>query len=606
MTTRRLLTALVLFAVATSFTQALDKPAQRSNVSEAAQAIISAALGRKDSAYRVWEQARDLRAENQQQKFATDFTADSVTVRSGAALCRMTLRSFGYGEALAAVSPAAPQSSLNRVEYRRGQLTEWYVNGPLGLEQGFTLEQPTENANGRPLAIALSLSGNLTPAVDEKRTGLSLKTPDGRSALRYSGLSATDASGKELTSWLELQGTQLLLRVDVAGARYPVVVDPIVQQAELTASDPSDLATLGISVAISGNTVVAGAPGFGGGFGSAYVFVKPSTGWANMTETAELSASDGDGHNEFGYAVAADGNTVVVTGLQNAHGKGAAYVFVKPASGWTNMTQSAELNNSDSAPDDFFGGSVSMSGTTVAVGAMFANSNGAVYVFTPPAARGSFTETAKLTASDGAAGNDLGISVGISGNTIVAGSIGGNGGAGAAYVFVEPAGGWISATQTAELTASDGVQYDGLGSSVGIGGLTGTDTIVAGAPAHGFGAAYVFVQPSGGWANGTQTAELTSATPAVRTLGNSVAISGNNILAGAPGTKSSKGAVLAFTKPAGGWVNMTQSALLLATDGSGGDRFGYSVGLSGNVAAIGAPNFGNAGSQIGAAYVFAP
>ena len=102
----------------------------------------------------------------------------------------------------------------------------------------------------------------------------------------------------------------MLLRVDDAGARYPLRVDPVVQQAELTASDLGGL--LGASVAISGNTIVAGAPEAtvnGNPYqGAVYVFVKPRGGWANATQTARLTASDGaagdglGGGGSFGVA----------------------------------------------------------------------------------------------------------------------------------------------------------------------------------------------------------------------------------------------------------------------------------------------------------------
>jgi uncharacterized repeat protein (TIGR01451 family) len=110
----------------------------------------------------------------------------------------------------------------------------------------------------------------------------------------------------------------------------------------------------------------------------------------------------------------------------------------------------------------------------------------------------SATETAKLTASDGAVGDVLGWSVAVSGGTIVAGApratVAGTYRQGAAYVFVEPAGGWKNATETAKLTAPDGASEDALGFSVGVAGTTvvagSTDAKVGGNAVQG--AAYVF------------------------------------------------------------------------------------------------------------------
>ena len=103
------------------------------------------------------------------------------------------------------------------------------------------------------------------------------------------------------------------------------------------------------------------------------MFTEPGSGWANMTQTAKLTASDGAAGDDFGYSVSISGNTVVV-GASRAtvggnSGQGAAYVFTEPGSGWANMTQTAKLTASDGAADDDFGDSVSISGNTVVVGA---------------------------------------------------------------------------------------------------------------------------------------------------------------------------------------------------------------------------------------------
>src|SRR5262249_12543250 len=146
---------------------------------------------------------------------------------------------------------------------------------------------------------------------------------------------------------------------------------------------------------------------------------------------------------------------------------GAAYVFNQPGDGWRNMKQAAAtLVPSDPASTCFFGASVGISGNTIVVGApqngyyCYATGPGAAYVYVEPPGgwHGVLTETAKLTASDGLKGDALGTSVSVNGNTVVAGAPGAFSftTAGAAYVFVEPAAGWTNMTQTAKLTASDG------------------------------------------------------------------------------------------------------------------------------------------------------
>src|SRR6266478_5679876 len=114
------------------------------------------------------------------------------------------------------------------------------------------------------------------------------------------------------------------------------------QLAELTASDsrgPED--NFGASIAMSGDTIVVGAPFASNTTGAAYVFVKPASGWANMTETAELTASDGYTFLDFGTSVGISGDTIVVGSI----GHNAAYVFTRPAGGWKNMTETAVLSN---------------------------------------------------------------------------------------------------------------------------------------------------------------------------------------------------------------------------------------------------------------------
>jgi len=233
---------------------------------------------------------------------------------------------------------------------------------------------------------------------------------------------------------------------------------------------------------------------------------------------------------------------------------------------------------------DFFGTSVAVSGDTVVVGALHAEiggneSQGSAYVFVKPAEGWvDTTETAKLTASDGAAEERFGVSVAVSGDTIVAGKfLGGNSRQGPAYVFVKPAGGRVNMIETAQLTASDGEPNSSLGESVAVSG----DTVVVG----GF-PAYVFVKPTDGWAGlRTESAKL-------RRGGLPVAVSGDSVVAG----------ILRFTKPVGGWAGVVrETAVLTASDGSPADAFGFSVGVSGDTVVVGAPFKDN---DQGSAYVF--
>jgi hypothetical protein len=407
------------------------------------------------------------------------------------------------------------------------------------------------------------------------------------------------------------------------------------RRAKLTASDGEGHDNLGISVAIDGDTVVVGAWLDGHGRGSAYVFVKPASGWSGrLTESAKLSASEGTPVvGGFGESVAISGGTIVVgeggakvgeNGFQ-----GAAYVFVEPPGGWAgNLTETARLTASDGKRGDFLG-SVAVSGGTVVVAAPGADdSQGAAYVFLEPADgwRGRRTETARLAASDGEADDRFGDHVAVSGGTVVVGAsndgIAGNDGQGSAYLFVEPAEGWGGQlTETAKLKASDGEAGDGLGRAAAVSG----DTVVVGAwrdevgGRQGQGSAYVFVEPAGGWAAElTESAKLTASDGETGdNLGVEVAIAGDMVVVGATGDtiaeNHQQGSAYVFVEPEAGWAgSLHQAAKLWAADGATLDRFGFSVAVAGEAIVVGALLDDFAGGDVprlgrdqGSAYVFA-
>jgi hypothetical protein len=398
-----------------------------------------------------------------------------------------------------------------------------------------------------------------------------------------------------------------------ASAPRPAKPKAWTQLAELTPANRNNQDWFGVSVAISGNTVVAGA--FDSNIettGTAYVFVKPSRGWGNMTQTAVLTPSDGGAG--FGTSVAISGDTIIV-GAANAsnldfhtpqqQGPGAAYVFVKPNTGWTDMTETAKLNASDRANGDAFGYNVSISRDTVAVGALFAHSGaGAAYVFVkPPSGWSTMTQIAELTASDASTFDNMG-SVAISGNTVVTGAYGHNNFRGAAYVFVMPRTGWKDMTQTAEFSSTRANQIYGFSVAV-----RGNTAIVGAVGAHqGVGAAFVYVKPKGGWKNTSMfTARLSAPiSSGVSGLSQGISISGRTIALGAPGTtvgsNQGQGAVLVYVKPKKtGWQTTNSfAAELAASDGAANDNLGVSAAVNCGHIVGGATKSGPPGE----AYVF--
>ena len=592
-----------------------------SSLPPAASGKISAALGKSLAAYKVRTQPNKLLARNPPHNLSVDFTKQGMTIRSGRARWNIGVASYGYGKQTR-LPAAVPEGHSNRVQYRRGTVTEWYVNGPIGIEQGFAIDEPPGANNGSPLIVTLRVGGNVTPrATSSKEVAL---TYDGRPVLRYAGLTAYDSTRRQLPAWIELRGAQLRLEVDDRRAQYPIVIDPWIQTAELTSSDGQGNDQFGWSVAVDGDTVVVGAPthavGSNAGQGAAYVFVKPDSGWADAIQTAELSASGGAANDYFGSSVAINGDTIVVgAGGATVNGyphQGVAYVFVKPAGGWRDMPQAARLAASDGYAGDDFGAAVAINGDNIAVGAPYASigsntEQGAAYVFVKPSDGWvDGWQTAKLTASDGSANDVLGVSVALEGDTVLAGASGatidGNANGGAAYVFVKPPQGWSDGNQSAKLTASDVMPDDYFGVSVAL----NNGTIVVGGPSDFTGSVYVFVPRAGKWNDTLETAKLTaSGSEAPLLLGTSVAISGDTVISGAVGTAAGgnqhQGILFLFVRPPTGWSDMTQTGRLTASDGAEGDYFGRTLALSGSTAVAGAP-FHTVGlnSAQGSAYVF--
>jgi len=213
---------------------------------------------------------------------------------------------------------------------------------------------------------------------------------------------------------------------------------------------------------------------------------------------------------------------------------------------------------------------------------------GAVYVFGEPG--GSWTQVQRLTASDGVPPDEFGWSMTLSGTTLVVSAVR-HAANGAIYVFTQSGGNW---NQAAELTAGDGFADDYFGDKVAISG----NLIVAGAPGHQNeqGAAYVF---TGSGANWKQTGELAASDGEHNDcFGWAVGLSGKTILVGAEQTNADNGAAYVFKKAGSKW---RQASELTAGDGGGGDEFGYSASLSGTTAVIGA---NDADAAAGTAYLY--
>ena len=623
-----LVLAAILFCIPAAFS------AQAPSIS--AQYAISRAIGMDQKGFHVHMTNRGASLENSSQDFTAMLT-DDVGLKI---LCQghhitMRLSSVGAGEKIVIPQVVDVKQRANRIVYDHGLIQQWFVNGPMGLQQGVTInKRPGKNKTGK-LVLSLSVDSDLQPRPAIGSRGVDFVTTDENVVLQYTGLMVVDADTKQLPAHIETHRNQIDIVVDDRKAVYPVIVDPIFQQAKLTASDGAAHDMFGWAVAIQGNTVVVGAPGhdIGGnnGQGAAYVFLKRGNAWANMTQLAKLTASDGTSDDWFGSSVAISNGTIAIgaESAQSGNGSvrsGAAYIYVKPGSGWMNMPETAKLTPTDGIDMDRFGGSIAISGDTVVVGADGANigskhNQGKVYVFVKPGSGWTnMTETAQMTAGDGEAQDFLGSSVSIYGDIVAAGAPGDQSNQGSVYVFKRPQTGWTDIHQTAKLMASDGAPDDYLGFSVAI----DKDTIVTGASDQTLaqvnqGAVYIFVKSGADWIDGNETAKF-MAIDAMKDdhFGYAVAIDGNTIVVGSPYHNRTDrdptglpyyipdmGAVYTFSRPSSGWHDLQAKAAMISSDGQANDHLGKSVAISGSTIVAGVPDQDlNGKTDQGSAYVF--
>jgi len=268
----------------------------------------------------------------------------------------------------------------------------------------------------------------------------------------------------------------------------------------------------------------------------------------------------------------------------------------------TNWTETQKLLPSDGAEEDFFGQSVSLDGDTALIGAYFDDGGqGSAYVYTNTGT--TWTQQAKLVASDGEAGDWFGYSVSLQGDTALIGAYMDDDTAehcGSAYVFVRSDTTW---TQQSKLLAADGAYLDAFGAGVSL----SEDTALIGTPGDddnglNSGSAYVFTRSGTIW---TQQAKLLASDGATEdTLGWSVSADGDTALIGAGADDDNgadSGSAYVFTRTGITW---TQQQKLLASDGAAGDYFSSSLALDTDMALIGASSDDDNGNWSGSAYTF--
>jgi hypothetical protein len=375
-------------------------------------------------------------------------------------------------------------------------------------------------------------------------------------------------------------------------------------EVKIQASDKQNYDHFGYSVSIDGEYAIVGAiyeatGDFGAG--AAYIFKRDGTSW---TQQAKIQASDKQAFDQFGWSVAISGDYVIVGAFDEDTGDtgaGAAYIFKRDGTSWT---EQAKIQANDTGSYDQFGYSVSISEDYAIVGSRREDTGysdaGAAYIFKRDGT--SWTQQAKIQASDKESNDRFGHSVAISGDYVIVGADGedtGQSDAGAAYIFKRDGTSW---TQQAKIQANDTGSYAQFGYSVAISGdyvivsATGDDT---GAPNAG--AAYIFKRDGTSW---TQQAKIQASVIGDNdAFGYSVSISGDYAIVGTPWVKSdgsSVGAAYVFKRDGTSW---TEQLVIQASDKESNDRFGHSVAISEKYVIVGAY-----GKDIftGCAYIYHP
>ena len=617
-----------------------------SSLPPAAQGPISAALGADDPAYHVNASSGGFKAANPAQRLAERFDSSGVVVRSGRTRVGLSLRAVGYGSSLAAVHAVSPGARANGVTYVHPGVTEWYRNGPLGLEQGFTITRPPVGRANAALTVSLALAGATHVSLGSRGQSLTLSHAGG-SSLRYGGLRVTDARGRTLHGWLELHAGGVLLRANTRGAHYPLRIDPFIQQGEKlvgTGQFGPLIPRFGFSVALSsnGSTALIGGPEDFGEAGAAWVFTRSETGtWTQQGSKLTGTGESGEGRFGASVALSSDGNTALIGGPKDHNLDGAAWVFTRAEGKWTQ--QGSKLVGSEQKGASSFGESVALSsnGNTALMGGP--NDTRTVE------AEGEVTEKSKIVKGlSSITGIEVGtevtgakvapeatvIKVISSKEVELSSAVEGTGSAtvkeklmfstvlGAAWVFTRSETTW---TQQAKLAVASGELGSGnLGQSVAL--SSDGNTALIGGPGDnlGAGAAWVFTFVSSKWEQQAKLAdekkEEISSEALPGELGASVALASalsgaaNTALIGAPGDNKGRGAAWVYTGSGSTWTQqgakLTGSGEVSEEPGEGKvpGRFGASVALSSaesgtatSTALIGGPG-DNKG--VGAAWVF--
>ncbi|RYD63806.1 MAG: hypothetical protein EOP83_11235, partial [Verrucomicrobiaceae bacterium] len=489
-------------------------------------------------------------AHHPEQKLTVRFNPQGVSIRpsgkaqgNGAWDLVMTSASAGEGSTISVDG--------TRAEYRHPDgVVEWFENRVEGIEHGFTINRPRVSEESG-LTLTVKLAG-MTAEGNGESGELLLRSPDGIPRLNYSGLKVWDAHGDVLPATMEASEDEILIAVNDEGATYPVTVDPLITtyREKIDMLEPAlgdSHNQFGKALAFDGETALVGVPEdntlAGEHAGSVYVFRRSGGEWL---QEAWLTASEGDGYEKFGSAVVLQGDTAfigapgfVLDGDATAL-RGGVHVFNRAGGAWA---LHKVIAGAEGTAGEDFGAALAVSGTTLLVGASGDTSSYPYY-------------------------NDLDGSV---------------------FVFEESGDAW---SQTAKLIDPDGADQDLFGAAVAIDG----DRAVVGAPdddqSGGMveGSVHIFSRTAGIWSH--VKALRVSGSDDDAAFGSAIDLEGDILLVGAPNVVGPssvyEGGVFEFAAVEGSWS--LKGRLSPATDDVVG--FGRAVLLNGGQAIVGAPGRG--------------
>jgi FG-GAP repeat len=572
------------------------------------QGPASVAIAARVPAYRAAPAAGGFRFENPGQRLAASFGAGGLSVASGKLHLGVRLAEAGFGGALQQIGAATPTANANRVSYQRPWLTEWYANGPLGLEQGFTVPHRPAAASGSTLTLSLAVSGGARAVMVGH--GHVVRFSAGGSSLRYDSLVAQDASGHTLPSTMGLHDGRLVLGVDTYGAAYPLHIDPFIQQGSKLTAGETGAGVFGSSVAISGDgkTALVGAPNDSPRnvtrAGAVWVFTLSGETWTQQGEPL-TGVSASDAYFGTGVALSANGNTALIGSTGGGSKEEPAYVFTRSGTKWSPQ---AELKGAAEKSTSNFGSSVALSGEGkyALVGASGESSGaGAAYVFAE--ASGKWSEQTKLagTGPAGAAHQGESVAVNEEGTTALIGGPGDLEAKGAVWAFTRSGATWKQlGEKLANPEGESGTAHFGDAVALGHGGLTA----VIGAPGDNgdTGAAWIYVREGEKFKE--LSAKLTGGTESGKAeFGSRVAIDKEGITAliGGPQDNSGAGAAWLFTRQGEAWKQLGPKHTAGAEE-IGKGAYGSAVALSqsGGSMIIGAATDNSEQAGWGAAWAY--